>query len=48
MLKGSNNTNKKTNSSRNASKNEGDSSMLMKDHHSNASQRALLAHQSYQ
>lgn len=45
MLKGSNNTNKKTNSSRNASKNEGDNcSSLMKDHSSHASQRALLAH----
>ena len=45
MLKGSNNTNKKTNSSRNASKNEGDqSSLLMKDHHSNASQIAIQAH----
>jgi hypothetical protein len=45
MLKGSNNTNKKTSSSRKTSKNE-DSSML-KDHSSHASQRAL-AHQSYQ
>ena len=41
MLKGSNNTNKKTNSSRNASKNEGDNSSLLKDHSGNASQRAL-------
>ena len=46
MLKGSNNTNKKTSSSRNASKNEDNNSML-KDHSSHASQRAL-AHQSYQ
>jgi len=45
MLKGSNNTNKKTNSSRNASKHE-DSNSLLKDHSSHASQRAL-AHQSY-
>lgn len=46
MLKGSNNTNKKTSSSRNASKNE-DSSMLLKDNSILASQR-VLTHQSYQ
>ena len=40
MLKGSNNTNKKTNSSRNASTKEDNNSML-KDHSSHASQRAL-------
>ena len=39
MLKGSNNTNKKTSSSRNASKTE--DSSLLKDHSSHASQRAL-------
>ena len=38
MLKGSNNTNKKTSSSRNASKNDQDnSSLLLKDHSSHAS-----------
>mmetsp|Transcript_31008 Transcript_31008/g.38332 ORF Transcript_31008/g.38332 Transcript_31008/m.38332 type:complete len:87 (-) Transcript_31008:530-790(-) len=45
MLKGSNNTNKKTNSSHNVSKHE--DSCVLKDNSSLASQRAL-AHQSYQ
>ena len=47
MLKGSNNTNKKTSSSHNASKHEDSNSTLIKDSSSMASQRAM-AHQSYQ